>query len=192
MPAKSKSQQQLFGMALAVRRGELPKSKVGEEVLDIVNSKMSDKDIEDFASTPHKGLSKYVKESLMDSENFYFVIIKPGFLHLAQEILKIYKDKGFDLLRIRTTKLNPTFARRLYQVHKKEKFYKDLCNYMSSGLSMGIELNLGNHKPDEKTLKELLSIKDEIRKKWGESDMRNVIHSSDSWENVKKECINYF
>ena len=69
MPAKSKSQQRLFGMALAVRRGELKKSEVEKEVLDIVNSNMTDKDIEDFASTKHKGLKEYVKESLLDDED---------------------------------------------------------------------------------------------------------------------------
>jgi hypothetical protein len=34
MPAKSKSQQRLFGMALAVRIGELKKSDVDDNVLD--------------------------------------------------------------------------------------------------------------------------------------------------------------
>lgn len=33
MPVQSKSQQQLFGMALAVRKGELERSKVSKEVL---------------------------------------------------------------------------------------------------------------------------------------------------------------
>ena len=64
MPAKSKSQQRLFGMALAVRRGELKKSDVDSNVLDIVNSKMTNKEIEDFASTKHKNLKEHLKESL--------------------------------------------------------------------------------------------------------------------------------
>lgn len=62
MPAKSKSQQRLFGMALAVRRGELNKSEVGDAVLDIVNSDMTDKQIEDFAKT--KGLKEHLLESI--------------------------------------------------------------------------------------------------------------------------------
>lgn len=49
MPSKSKSQQRLFGMALAVRKGELDRSEVGKEVLDIVDGEMTDKQIEDFA-----------------------------------------------------------------------------------------------------------------------------------------------
>lgn len=48
MPAKSKSQQRLFSMALAVRKGDLKRSDVYKSVLDIVDSDMTDKEIEDF------------------------------------------------------------------------------------------------------------------------------------------------
>jgi hypothetical protein len=64
MPAKSKAQQQLFGMALAVRRGEMKRSDADKDVLDIVDSNMTDKQIRDFAKTKHKGLKDHVKESL--------------------------------------------------------------------------------------------------------------------------------
>ena len=64
MPAKSKAQQQLFGMALAVRRGEMKRSDANKDVLDIVDGEMTDKEIEDFAKTKHKGLKDHVKESL--------------------------------------------------------------------------------------------------------------------------------
>ena len=63
MPAKSKSQQRLFGMALAVRRGELKKSEVNDSVLSIVDSDMSDKQIEDFAKT--KGLKEHLLNALI-------------------------------------------------------------------------------------------------------------------------------
>lgn len=66
MPAKSKAQQRLFGVALAVRRGELKKSDVDSNVLDIVDSEMTNKEIEDFASTKHKGLKNHLKKSLGD------------------------------------------------------------------------------------------------------------------------------
>jgi hypothetical protein len=64
MPAQSKAQQRLFGMALAVRKNELKKSEVSKEVLDIVNSDMTNKEIEDFASTKHKGLKDHIEECL--------------------------------------------------------------------------------------------------------------------------------
>ena len=64
MPAQSKSQQQLFGMALAVRKGELERSKVSQEILDIVDGEMTNKEIEDFAKTKHKNLKEHLIESL--------------------------------------------------------------------------------------------------------------------------------
>lgn len=64
MPAKSKAQQALFGMALAVRKGEMKRTDVDKSVLDIVDSDMTNKEIEDFASTKHKSLPDYIKEHL--------------------------------------------------------------------------------------------------------------------------------
>ena len=69
MSSKSKSQQRLFGMALAVRRGELKRSEVESEVLDIVDGKMTDKQIEDFARTKHKGLKEYLNEQINTRNN---------------------------------------------------------------------------------------------------------------------------
>jgi hypothetical protein len=63
MPAKSLAQQRLFGMALAVRRGELKKSEVNDSVLAIVDSDMTDKQIEDFAKT--KGLKEHLLDALI-------------------------------------------------------------------------------------------------------------------------------
>ena len=59
--AKSKSQQQLFGMAHAVQKGELSPSKVGGAVKKIAKD-VSPEDVEDFASTKHKGLPEKVKK----------------------------------------------------------------------------------------------------------------------------------
>ena len=63
---------------------------------------------------------------------------------------------------------------------------------MSSGLSVAIQFGLGNHNISQETLQKLLKIKESIRDEYGESDMRNVIHSSDSWENAHKESEIYF
>lgn len=57
----SQAQQQLFGSALSVKRGETPRSSVSEKVLDIVDS-MSEAEIRKFAKTKHKGLPQHVKE----------------------------------------------------------------------------------------------------------------------------------
>ena len=64
MPSVSKAQQKLMGMAYAVRKGELKRSEVDKEVLDIVDGGMTDKQLKDFASTKRKPLPDYVKEHI--------------------------------------------------------------------------------------------------------------------------------
>jgi hypothetical protein len=63
MPAVSQQQQKLFGLALSVKRGETPRSEASDDVLKIVDT-MSEKDIEDFAGTEHKGLPAKVESKL--------------------------------------------------------------------------------------------------------------------------------
>lgn len=63
MPAKSKAQQALMGMALAVRKGEMSRDEVDDKVLDIVDSDMSTKDIEDFAKTKRSTLKEWLERS---------------------------------------------------------------------------------------------------------------------------------
>ena len=59
--AVSKQQQKLMGLALSVKRGDTPKSKVSKSVQKMAKE-MSKKELEDFASTKHKGLPKTVDE----------------------------------------------------------------------------------------------------------------------------------
>lgn len=56
----SKAQQRAAGIALAAKRGEMPKSELRGASKEM--AKMSIKDLEDFASTKHKGLPKKVKK----------------------------------------------------------------------------------------------------------------------------------
>jgi hypothetical protein len=66
MPAVSQQQQKLFGLALAVKRGEVSRSEASDEVLNIVDS-MSEKDIKDFAETSHSGLPTKVEARLRET-----------------------------------------------------------------------------------------------------------------------------
>lgn len=135
-----------------------------------------------------KGLQEYIIESL-DMNNRVFVVLKPGSLDLAQVVIERFGEDGWSVERTITKKLLLSEARRLYAVHKKEDFYKDLCDYMSSGISRAfIFYNPSSKKP----FKEVKIIKDEIREKYGESDMRNVLHSSDNITNMEKEMSVYF
>lgn len=64
MPSKSKSQQRLFCMAYAVRKGKLERSKVSKEVLDIVDGDMTDQEIKDFMVLKESHLIDYLRNKL--------------------------------------------------------------------------------------------------------------------------------
>jgi hypothetical protein len=57
MPAKSKSQQQAAGAALSAKRGEKKVSELGGAPKSMYES-MSEKELEEMASTKRKGKSK--------------------------------------------------------------------------------------------------------------------------------------
>lgn len=135
-----------------------------------------------------KNLKDYITEGLNNQKKI-FVVIKPGFLDKTVDILNIYKEEGWDAKFSTIKKLLLNEAKELYKVHKKEDFYKDLCEYMSSDVTRAF-IFVKETNNDE--FKEASSIKDEIRKKWGESDMKNVVHSSDSKENMEREASIYF
>ncbi len=69
MPAQSEQQRKLFGLALSVKRGDTPRSQVGENILDIVDSMSEDK-IRDFALKESKqNRKKELIESVLKESN---------------------------------------------------------------------------------------------------------------------------
>jgi hypothetical protein len=62
MPALSQQQQKLMGLALAYKRGKVSASDVSKSVKQLAGS-MSEKELEKYASTSHKGLPKKVGET---------------------------------------------------------------------------------------------------------------------------------
>lgn len=132
-----------------------------------------------------------------------FVIVKPGFEKYTQQIIEEFTSDvpGDDkhpthtpwvLSKTRTKILLPEEARSLYEIHKKEDWYEDLWKYMSSGPTTGLLFVKPDEKVSKKMFKEVGAIKDYIRERWGESEMRNVIHSSDSIEHMQHEASIYF
>lgn len=69
MPAKSKSQQRLFGMLHAYNKGELHGSKSLMKKMKSMSSHISDEDARHFAETPHKGLPEKKAGAINDLKN---------------------------------------------------------------------------------------------------------------------------
>ena len=61
MPAKSKAQQKAAGAALSAKRGDTPRSKLKGASKSMAES-MSEKQLEEFASTRRKGKPEHVAE----------------------------------------------------------------------------------------------------------------------------------
>ncbi len=59
MPAKSKAQQKAAGAALSAKRGETPKSELKGASREMEES-MTEKELEDLATTKHKGKPEHV------------------------------------------------------------------------------------------------------------------------------------
>jgi nucleoside diphosphate kinase len=138
-----------------------------------------------------KTILTYLKESLHKPAEI-FIIIKPGFFQYTQDILNHFAEDGWRILKQRSKKLLLKEAQRLYKIHENEDFYEDLCKYMSSDITTAFILRNDNKEMSNEIFKETSALKDEIRKMFGESDMRNVIHSSDSLEHMIKEKAIYF
>jgi nucleoside diphosphate kinase len=136
-----------------------------------------------------KNLNIYITEHINDpKKDEVFVIVKPGFLKKSAEIMEMIKEEGFELVKTTTKLLTLEEARDLYKIHKKEEWYKPLCDYMSSDLTLGLLFKSDDKDP----LKKMAEVKDKVREKFGESDMRNVMHSSDSYEHMLDEQCIYF
>ena len=62
-------------------------------------------------------------------------IIKPDAVerNLQAEIKEIFKDKGFTIYKEKKIKMEKSEAEKFYKVHETKPFYKDLCEYLSSG-----------------------------------------------------------
>lgn len=137
-----------------------------------------------------KDLSTYLSSNLNDPmrKGHVLVVVKPGFEHLLSTLTKMFIDNNYEIVKSVTKHLQLAEAKELYKIHKKEDFYKDLCEYMSSGISTAFILK----KKSDNIFKDFAKIKDEVREKYSQSEMRNVLHSSDSYKNFTHEAGVYF
>ncbi len=73
MPASSKAQQRFFGVVKAMQKGDIPKKgRAGK-----IAKTMSKKDVDDFASTKHKGKPEKVKREQKKKLILTLLMTKP-------------------------------------------------------------------------------------------------------------------
>lgn len=137
-----------------------------------------------------KDIKSYLSSNINDPmrKDHILVVVKPGFGSLVGKFCEMFKERGYTIVKTKIKRLTETEAKSLYKVHKKKDFYEDLWKYMSSDVTMAFILK----KKSDNIFKDFEKLKDEIRETYGESDMRNVLHSSDSYKNFTHEAGIYF
>ena len=125
-------------------------------------------------------------------------IIKPDATerNLEKEIKKIFQEKGFKIVKDKKIHITKAEAEEFYKVHETKPFYKDLCEYLSSGPIIVMILEKDNAIAANRELMGATDPKNAkegtIRKKYGISIDKNSVHGSDSIENAKIEIDFFF
>ena len=124
-------------------------------------------------------------------------IIKPDAVerNLDEKIKSIFIKEGFKIIKEKKIKLEKDDAEKFYKVHETKPFYKDLCEYLSSGPVVAMVLEKEDAISYNRRIMGATDPKNAedgtIRKQFGISIDKNSVHGSDSIENAKKE-INFF
>lgn len=124
-------------------------------------------------------------------------IIKPDAVkrNITGKINDIFETNDLKIIAQKMILLSKLDAERFYGVHKERAFFKDLCNYMTSG-PIVVQVLKGENAVSKN--RELMGAtnptnaeENTIRKIFGQSVEENSVHGSDSIENANIE-INFF
>ena len=116
-------------------------------------------------------------------------IIKPDAVerNLQDQIKNEFKNNGFEILKEKKIHISKEEA---------DKFYNDLCAYLSSGPIVVMCLQKDNAVLENRKFMGATNPKDAeegtLRKKYGISIDKNSVHGSDSIENAKIELDFFF
>ena len=106
------------------------------------------------------------------------------------------QEAGFRIVAMKKTHLSKNLAGQFYAIHKERPFYKDLCDYMSSGAIVPMILEKDNAIED---FRKLIGATDPqkaapgtIRALFAKSIDANAIHGSDSDANAEIEGNFFF
>ena len=125
-------------------------------------------------------------------------IIKPDAVerNLNEKIKAIFVNEGFKIIKEKKIKLEKYDAEKFYKVHETKPFYKDLCEYLSSGPVVAMVLEKEDAISSNRRIMGATDPKNAedgtIRRLFGLSIDKNSVHGSDSLENAKKEISFFF
>ena len=125
-------------------------------------------------------------------------IVKPDAVerNLENRIKSFFKEKNLKILKNKKVHITKEEAAEFYKVHQTKPFYKNLCNYLSSGPIVVMVLEgEGAVFKNRKIMGATDPLKAEegtLRKMYGLSIDKNSVHGSDSAESAKTEIDFFF
>ncbi len=127
-----------------------------------------------------------------------FANLKPDCVQrkLTGKAIEFIENHGFEIVRMRKTRLTRQYAKEFYAAHRGKPFFERLIEMMTSGPCIPLVLRkenaiddfrrvIGNTDPakaEEGTLRHL----------YGTNVTYNIVHGSDSKESVQREMTFFF
>jgi len=132
------------------------------------------------------------------SGNRTFTMIKPDAVkagHIGAILAKI-NEAGFRIVAMKYYKLSREMAQKFYEIHKERPFYRELCEFMSSGPIVAAILEKENAVAEFRKLigstNPAEAAPGTIRALYATSLGENAIHGADSDENALIEGSFHF
>ena len=125
-------------------------------------------------------------------------IIKPDAVerNLENRIKSFFKEKNLKIIKNKKVHITKEEAAEFYKVHQTKPFYKNLCNYLSSGPIVVMVLEgegaVSKNRQIMGATDPLKAEEGTLRKMYGLSIDKNSVHGSDSTESAKTEIGFFF
>ena len=125
-------------------------------------------------------------------------IVKPDAVerNLENRIKSFFKEKNLKILISKKVHITKEEAAEFYKVHQTKPFYKNLCNYLSSGPIVVMVLEgegaVFKNRQIMGATDPLKAEEGTLRKMYGLSIDKNSVHGSDSAESAKTEIGFFF
>ena len=125
-------------------------------------------------------------------------IVKPDAVerNLENRIKSFFKEKNLIILKNKKVHITKEEAAEFYKVHQTKPFYKNLCNYLSSGPIVVMVLEgegaVFKNRQIMGATDPLKAEEGTLRKMYGLSIDKNSVHGSDSAESAKTEIDFFF
>ena len=125
-------------------------------------------------------------------------IVKPDAVErsLENKIKFFFREKNLKILKSKKVHITKEEAAEFYKVHQTKPFYKNLCNYLSSGPIVVMVLEgegaVFKNRQIMGATDPLKAEEGTLRKMYGLSIDKNSVHGSDSAESAKTEIGFFF